>query len=330
MQQQSNISVTDNDGPHPRVSVVIAAYNYGHYIAQAIQSVVDQTFTDWELIIVDDESTDNTTQIVSPFLADPRIRYYRQSNQGQPLTENRGIELSRGELIAFLDADDAWLPGKLEKQVPLFDNNSRVGVTYTGVRIMDEFGRVSSTSSCKKLRGDVFKASFHQTIPSFSSSIVRKTVFDDVGRFDKLVPFNSDYEMWLRAAMKYHFDYVDEPLLLYRTGHANMSKQRYQVRRLNIVNYVIPHILNDCGGRARLTRKEIAEGYAVLFIGMGECDMEHSQWSSLRWYVRAVFSAPWMWPCWRGVIRSIIPKPIVSTAKRLIGTRVHDANVLST
>jgi len=107
----------------PRVSVVMAAYNYGPFIAQAIQSVVDQTFTDWELIVVDDGSTDDTSAVVAPLLDDPRVRYRRQENRGQPQAKNRGVELSRGDLVAFLDADDAWL------LVPLGDSEEApVGV----------------------------------------------------------------------------------------------------------------------------------------------------------------------------------------------------------
>ena len=107
-------------GMTPRVSVVMAAKNYARFLPAAVESVLAQTFADWELLIIDDGSTDDTPEAVRPFLADPRVRYFRSDRLGQPRAKNLGIGLSRGEFVAFLDADDAWLPTKLEKQLALF------------------------------------------------------------------------------------------------------------------------------------------------------------------------------------------------------------------
>ena len=99
------------------VSVVMAAKNYARFLPAAVESVLAQTFTDWELLIIDDGSTDDTPDAVRPFLADRRVRYVRSDRLGQSRAKNLGIRLSRGEFVAFLDADDAWLPTKLEKQL---------------------------------------------------------------------------------------------------------------------------------------------------------------------------------------------------------------------
>jgi glycosyltransferase involved in cell wall biosynthesis len=298
----------------PVVSVVMAAYNYDQYIGQAIQSVIDQTWTDWELIIIDDGSNDSTEEVVKPFLSDDRIQYHRQENQGQPKAKNAGIRRAKASFIAFLDADDAWHPGKLEKQMPLFEGNPKVGVTYTGVTIIDEKGNFRESRPSKGLRGDVFKESFHQSIPGFSASIVRKEVFEHVGMFNESIPLAIDFELWLRVAMHYHFDFIDEPLVYYRTGHANLSK-RYQERRRLVVDKIIPYILNECGGRERLTNLEIRENYARLFAAMSKNDLSKSQWSALYWGWRAILAAPWKLTGWRGVVRACIPNSWVRGMK---------------
>ena len=105
----------------PAVSVIIASRNYGRYLAGAIESVLAQTFADWEIVVIDDGSTDDTPEVVKPFLADRRVRYHRTDGLGQSRAKNLGILQARGPLIAFLDGDDEWLPTKLERQLTLFD-----------------------------------------------------------------------------------------------------------------------------------------------------------------------------------------------------------------
>ena len=304
--------------PLPRVSVVMAAYNYAQYIAQAIESVQKQTFTDWELIIVDDGSTDNTEDIVRPFLADRRIRYHKQENGGQPKAENQGVNLARAELIAFLDADDAWLPEKLEKQIPLFKNRPEVGVVYTGLYVMDENGIVDhGTAYCKRLRGSLLKESLITTIPPFSSSMVRRCVFDEVGFFNEAFAIVVDYDFWIRTATRYEFDYVDAPLLQYRTGHTNLSTQ-YKRRRKFIVNTVLPHVIENCGVNKILSRRDIVESYAWLFSGFGERSLSQSQFSAIRYQLRAIAKAPWLFLPWKRLLRALIPNPVAQMVKRII------------
>ena len=125
----------------PTVSVVMAAKNYAAFLPEAIDSLLAQTFPDWELVIVDDGSTDATPAVVRPYLADSRIRYFRSDVLGQSRAKNLGIGFSRGEFIAFLDADDAWFPTKLAEQVELLRASPTVGVTYTQRELIDETGR---------------------------------------------------------------------------------------------------------------------------------------------------------------------------------------------
>ena len=125
----------------PKVSVVMPAYNYGRFLGEAIQSVLDQTFQDFELIVVDDGSTDNTKEVIGSF-TDRRIKYIYQQNRGVSTALNVGISASRGEYIALLDADDIWLPHNLEKGVEVLDEHAEVGFSYGQAYLMDIEGRI--------------------------------------------------------------------------------------------------------------------------------------------------------------------------------------------
>src|SRR5262245_26112686 len=124
------------------VSIVIASYNYGQYLNQALDSVRAQTHSDWEAIIVDDGSTDESVRIASGYLTDPRFRLLERPHEGQPVTKNIGIAAARGDFIAFLDADDRWHPAKLAKQLRIM-GQSQVGVVYSRRRLIDSSGRVT-------------------------------------------------------------------------------------------------------------------------------------------------------------------------------------------
>ncbi len=110
---------------NPQVSIVVTCYNYGKYVARCLASIQNQTFPDFEVIIVDDGSTDNSELQIRPFLQDKRFRFIKQKNGGQANAKNRGVKESKAELIAFLDADDLWEEEKLEKQIKLFDNSTK-------------------------------------------------------------------------------------------------------------------------------------------------------------------------------------------------------------
>jgi glycosyltransferase involved in cell wall biosynthesis len=301
----------------PRVSVVMAAYNYGQYIAQAIQSVIDQTFTDWELIVVDDGSTDDTCEVVQQFLSDSRIHYHRQENRGQPQAKNEGIKLSRGSLVAFLDADDAWLPTKLEKQIILFRQDPNLGVAYTSLYFMDPTGMIMFREKREMVRGDVLQKTLIRNVSPFCSSIVRREVFDDVGLFDESIPLAIDYELWLRVALKYCFDYVDEPLLLYRTGHANLSRRSVERRQL-VLDRILPGFLAREGVAERLGKRTIAEAYADTYINQALDVRALSLPRALKYHLKAIRTAPWMWNAWRSLARFGVPDSIWANLKRLL------------
>jgi glycosyltransferase involved in cell wall biosynthesis len=208
------------------VSVIIATYNCRQYVAAAIASVLAQTYARLELHVVDDGSTDGTLREVAPFLSDGRVHYHYQPNSGQTVAKNAGIRSSRGEFVAFCDADDLWLPHKLAVQMPRFAENDRVGVVYTRSARMDADGtRVAADRSNEPsypsghVTPDLFKINF---IP-FGTAVIRRRCFDEQGVFDEQYRMGIDWELWLRMSVCYDFLFVDEETYMHRVWSGQMS-----------------------------------------------------------------------------------------------------------
>ncbi|MCK4326262.1 glycosyltransferase [bacterium] len=210
----------------PEVSVVIAAYNGEWCIGKTIESVLGQTYSDLELIIVDDGSTDGTREIISSYLTDKRVKYIYQENQGVSQARNNGVALAKGIYIAFLDHDDLWFPEKLTRQIPLFESNLRVGLVFSDAFISNTFTGAESRffESGKPCRGAVREHLFLWDFVPLLTSVVRKTVLDQTGGFDPQFTIAEDYELFLRIARVMHFDYVDEPLARYLIHATNLSR----------------------------------------------------------------------------------------------------------
>jgi glycosyltransferase involved in cell wall biosynthesis len=189
-------------GPaRPAVTVIIPTFNRAAIVGRAIRSVLAQTFEDWELIVVDDGSTDGTEQGVRSF-SDHRIKYIRhERNRGGAAARNTGIRCARGEYVAFLDSDDEWLPGKLEKELDVFrDCDPEVGLVYSGKIILDERGKVLKVRMPTKA-GWVHEALLNwDFIGSCSRVTVKKQVLDRVAGFDETFSNCEDHDLWLRVA----------------------------------------------------------------------------------------------------------------------------------
>lgn len=246
MNNNQKIVVSDRG---PQVSVVITCYNYGSYLDTSLSSVLQQSVADFEIIIIDDGSSDNTAEIVKPYLQDPRIRYIFQENAGQPKAKNRGILESRGDFVAFLDADDVWMPRKLEKQLALF-SDTQVGVVYSRRLWINPDGDETQGNERTLHRGRILNQMFVDNFICFSSSVVRRTLLLEVGAFDENLPMGIDYDLWIRLAAICDFDYVDEPLVKYRTGHANLS--RNTLRRYDCAEKIMRKSLDDPKIREKL------------------------------------------------------------------------------
>ncbi|HMC63299.1 MAG TPA: glycosyltransferase [Gemmataceae bacterium] len=301
----------------PTVSVIIATYNYGRYLADAVESALSQTLGDLEIIVVDDGSTDDTPDVVRPFLHDRRVQYHRLDHCGQPAAKNAGIRRARAPLVAFLDADDLWLPTKLEKQVALSKTNSQAGVVYARRLLIDEQGQPLHYDQPALHRGRVVKPMFRDNFVCFSSALVRRAVFDDVGMFDESLPLAIDYDLWLRVATKYDFDYVDEPLVLYRTGHASLSQRTEE--RLFIANRIMQRFLKAHGGASSLPRVVVRRARAETCYHIALARRGRSRWRALPWYLLALTWWPTFGPAWHGLASLPLPEAVRRCLRMLLG-----------
>lgn len=207
----------------PKVSVIIPAYNSMAYLPKTVESVLNQTFADFELLIVDDGSSDRTVEWVSQ-LTDSRIKLITQKNQGASVARNTGIAQAQGELIAFLDNDDLWKPTKLEQQIRCLEQHPHAGLVHTWMVLIDEHGTSTGRVITSNAEGFVWQQLVEQDTVLNSSVLVRRECFDAVGVFDPTIPRTGDWEMWLRVAACYPFALIREPLVLYRQHTHNASR----------------------------------------------------------------------------------------------------------
>ncbi len=210
-----------------KVSVIIPTYNQADLLSRAIQSVLNQTFKDFELIIVDDGSTDNTKKVVEQFQRqDPRIKYIWQENSGGPAKpKNTGIKHAKGEYIAFLDHDDEWLPEKLERQIELFRNSDRKNLGFVGCNVLDvDNNKIIRSYKISKTRNTLKRLLKECFIHSSSSVIIKRSVIKEIGLFDENFKVSDDWDMWIRLAKKYSFDFIDKPLVKHYIHGKNITR----------------------------------------------------------------------------------------------------------
>jgi glycosyltransferase involved in cell wall biosynthesis len=301
----------------PAVSVLIPTFNYGRFLGGAIASVLAQTFRDFEVIVIDDASDDDTGEVIQRFLTEPRLRYYRTSHLGPSGARNLGLRYARAPLVAFLDADDLWLPRKLERQLKLLRANPEVGVVYTRRLVIDPDGRQLEYQQPPLYRGHVLNEIFHRNFVCFSSSLVRRPVFDQVGYFDQELGLAVDFDFWLRAAARYRFDYVDEPLVKYRTGHANLSSRAEE--RLATVDRIMHRFLDRRGGRLMLDPKVVRRAFAEIYFDMGLLRRQRSRLAALPCYVRALALTPGWGLAWHGLASLPLPERVRRWFRRALG-----------
>ncbi|MBI3999274.1 MAG: glycosyltransferase [Candidatus Omnitrophica bacterium] len=199
----------------PLVSVIIPTYNREHLLVDAVESVLSQTFKDYELIVVDDGSTDGTEEIIKRKY-DGKIRYFKQENQGISGARNRGIREAKGEYIAFLDSDDLWLPEKLEKQVAFLDSHPEVGLICTKL-----WRYAIGKESEKRLCPEYFSAEFKDLLVSnnyvpTTTVMVRKECLDQIGLFDTNLSVAEDFDLWLRFMKRFKVHCLEDVLAVHR------------------------------------------------------------------------------------------------------------------
>jgi len=210
------------------VSVIIPCYNGEKFIGEAIESVINQTYQNLELIIVNDGSTDNSKEIIDKYRTDQRIKYVQHdANKGIAKTKNTGIRLARGDYLAFLDQDDVWLPNKLEMQVNCFkDQEEDVGMVCTGMIFTDE--KLKSQRIFMGFKDDnqkeLIKSLYLQPTNSSGIMMVKKNCFSKVGFFDEGLYGWDDFEMWMRIASQYKIKYIRKAVVKKRMHPENAQR----------------------------------------------------------------------------------------------------------
>jgi GT2 family glycosyltransferase len=210
--------------PMPKVSVIIPTHNRRELVREAIASVLAQSFADFELIVVDDGSEDETAEVVQEFAG---VRYAWQPNRGVSAARNYGVSLSTGELIAFLDSDDVWQPQKLERQVRFFTKHPDAQICQTEEIWLRNGVRVNPHHKHRKAGGDIFARSLELCLVSPSAVMMRRELFECIGGFDENLPACEDYDLWLRIAATLPVHLLDIPLVIKRGGHADQLSHKF-------------------------------------------------------------------------------------------------------
>jgi glycosyltransferase involved in cell wall biosynthesis len=210
---------------NPTVSVIIPTYNRAHLLGRSLRSVLNQTYQDFEIIVVDDASTDDSETVILS-LDNEKIRYLRhEKNKGATAARNTGIKAAKGSYIAFQDSDDEWLPEKLEKQMKVFESAPpEVGVVYTGYyKISGNNITYAPSSYFTKKEGNLYQQLLKVNHLSTQCILVYKHCLEKVGSFDENLPRHQDWELAIRLAKHFEFKFIDEPLAIVYRDHASIS-----------------------------------------------------------------------------------------------------------
>jgi len=297
----------------PKVSVIIPTYNCARYLPEAIESVLEQSYQDFEVVIVDDGPTDNTREIVSEYVKkfSGKIKYFFQANSGAVVARNAAIKSSSGEYIAVLDADDIWLSGRLEEGVKVLEREPDVGLVHANISWMKEDGRVVSSPVRKKefLSGRIFKEIFlrdaHISMPTV---LVRSECFERVGLFDEhLTKLGcQDREMWLRVAQKYKFYYIDKVFGLYRMRSGSVSRDRDKMLKARY--YVVDKFCREGTVGFLLKNRALARIHSEvgnLFLWEGKFSGARREfWTSIMYWPLAF----WSWANFVKTMLKVRPK----------------------
>ena len=215
----------------PLISVVIPVFNGEKTIKETIDSVLKQTFTDFELLVINDGSQDLTVEVVEK-IQDSRIQVYSYQNAGLAASRNRGIDRSTGEYIAFIDADDMWTPDKLEAQFNALKSHPEAAVAYSWTDYIDEYSQFLGKGGHITVNGNIYPhLLLTDLLENGSNPLIRKQAFIEVGNFDESLSAAEDWDMLLRLAIRYHFIAVSSPQVLYRISSNSMSFNVLQQER---------------------------------------------------------------------------------------------------
>ncbi len=271
-----------------------------------MESALGQSFRDLELIIIDDGSTDQSAAAVQPYLSDTRVRFIQQANTGQCEAKNKGIQLSRGQFVAFLDADDVWLLDKLEQQLPLFEGRPDVGVVYGFLARIHSRGQSLPWEPVPPRRGTVTADLLIENFVPFASAVVRRTLLERHGAFDPRLDMGIDYNLWLRLSVHCEFDFVERVVGKYRVWEGQMSRKVFEryAAGLSIMQAFLKQHGED------LQRADIERAWAHTYVGRGDTYLWAGRGRRRAWqdYARAWAHDARYWRVYRAMLRSLLTR----------------------
>ena len=246
----------------PLVSVVMPAFNVDWCVRRAVDSVLAQAFRAWELIVVNDGSTDDTRGVLSSY--GNAIRVINQENRGMSAARNAGIRAARGALVAFLDADDHWLPEKLARQVELLQRRPEIGFCSTSARIENPGGEFLHLWPCRHQNADVLQTLFAENAAiagGCSAVVVRKELLDQVGLFDERLRGFEDPDLWIRLAAVTGYACIDEVLVVVMRRENSVSRNLHEMRKAALNSMSKNRPLLPAHLRGQFWRKCLASVY---------------------------------------------------------------------
>jgi glycosyltransferase involved in cell wall biosynthesis len=274
------------------VDIIIPAFNAAKYLPAALESVSSQTFDDWQILLVDDGSTDNTAEVVAPFLDrfGSKIRFIRQSNRGLPAARNVAIQASTAEFLALLDADDVWLPCRLSESLKAFAERPQVGLAYGLVTHIDQEGRLGGTfeGNRRNAEGRIAPYIYMRKVELPCPTVTfRRRCIDEVGIFDETMRATEDRDLWLRIALRYEVAFVPKVIAYYRLSPNSMSADSQRMLKAQL-HFIRKHYGSEgCGLRSR----QIA--WARVYKQQAETFKRRNQpWNALTSSLRAVALYP--------------------------------------
>jgi glycosyltransferase involved in cell wall biosynthesis len=297
----------------PRISVIIPAYNAGGFLPETLDSVLAQTFTDTEIVVVDDGSTDGTLAAAEGYARryPGRIRCIHQANQGVAVARNRGARESAGDVLAFLDADDTWLPEKLAVQMAFWKANPGFGLIYGDAYAMTEDGKLGKTMMRLKhpRSGAIFPHLLGENFVSIPTALVKREYFLKAGGFieDRALMGTEDHHFWLKVALHCQGGFIDKPLSCYRFRQGSLSSPKIKMWEKDL--QVLDRIRSEFPDKTAPFDREFRAARAHIRYGMAFYHYRNNRFADARrCFLMALREAPAMIPAWKGLaICTLLP-----------------------